>query len=70
MINLTQINKVGNGNYNYVECPQCKRKLCCKPIGVKMTTIKIEGGKARPLSHILLQCYRCKSMYLVTIVED
>ena len=70
MIVLTKIDEVDDTYYNYVRCPQCSTRLCDKPIHAKASTLKIEGKEFARLSHILLQCNRCKSKYLVNINEE
>jgi len=70
MIVLTKIDEVDDTHYNFVRCPQCGTRLCDKPIQAKASAIKIAGKEFARLSHILLQCNRCKSKYLVSIDEE
>lgn len=70
MIVVMRVENAENENYDFIECPQCKRKLCEKPAVVKVTTIKSEEGKNGLSLHFLLQCNRCKSKYLIAIDKD
>ena len=54
MIVVMRAENAGNGNYDFIECPQCKRKLCEKPAVVKVTTIKSEEDKNGLSLHLLL----------------
>ena len=70
MIVVMRVENMENGNYDFIECPQCKRKLCEKPAVVKTTTIKSKEDKNGLSLHLILQCYRCKSKYLIAIDND
>ena len=52
MIVLTKTDSVSEENYSYVRCPQCDKKLCGKPVGVKAFTLKTEENEISSLFHI------------------
>lgn len=70
MISIMKVENVKNENYDFIECPQCKKKLCGKPLGAKASTIKSEENKNGSSLHLLFQCNRCKSKYFITIGKD
>lgn len=62
---------VDNAELESVLCPVCKKKICEKEIGIKVTTLRLKGDVMKRTGNPVIECHRCKSKYfIVTETRD
>ena len=70
MIQITKIDTVDEVAYSYVKCPVCRARLCKKPKKEKVHLLLMSGKVGGKMDHLLIDCRKCKSRYLVTVANE
>ena len=65
MIYISLANVGNNTELDRVLCPICKKKICEKKKGVRVSAVRIEGNTPKGIGSIVIECHRCKSKYLI-----
>ena len=70
MIQITKVDNVNDLTYSYVKCPVCHARLCKKPKNEKVHLLLMSGNVGGKMDHVLIDCRKCKSRYLITLANE